>query len=89
MFKHWMEIFHHHDNDYLDWLFYENVFPLRESTFVMSNNGKDSHLRNHLEVHSLSFDQVFLTTQKLFESSVAGLLIFFLLNCFMVYFIYL
>ena len=39
---------------------------------------KDSHLRNHLEVHSPSFDQVFLLIQlKTFLSSVDGLLIFF------------
>ena len=36
-----MEIVHHHDNGYLDWLFYEFfVFSLRESTFIMSNSGK-------------------------------------------------
>ena len=38
MFKHWMEIGHNHDNGYLDWLFHQNVFPLRESN-SMSNNG--------------------------------------------------
>ena len=50
MFKHWMEIVYHHDNGYLDWLFYENVFPPRGSTFIMSNNGKgftlDESFRN-------------------------------------------
>ena len=40
MFKHWMEIVHHRDNGYLDWLFYENIFPRRESTSIMSGNGK-------------------------------------------------
>ena len=40
MFKHWMEIVHHRDNGYLHWLFYENVFPRRESTSMMSGNGK-------------------------------------------------
>ena len=59
MFNHWMEIAHNHDNRYLDWLFQQNVFPLRESTSIMSGNGKaGSHLRNYLEVHSLSSDQV-------------------------------
>ena len=40
MFKHWMEIVHNHDNLYLDWLFHQNAFPLRESTSVMSGNRK-------------------------------------------------
>ena len=40
MFKHWIEILHDHDNSYLDWLFNQNVFPLRESTSIMSGNGK-------------------------------------------------
>ena len=26
-----LEIVHNHDNGYLDWLFHQNVFPLRES----------------------------------------------------------
>ena len=38
MFKHWMEIVHNYDNDHLDWLFYQKVFPLRESN-SMSGNG--------------------------------------------------
>ena len=29
---------HNHDNG--DWLFYWNVFPQRESTSIMSGNGK-------------------------------------------------
>ena len=43
MFKHLLEIVHNHDNGYwlfLDWLFHQNVFPLRESTSIMSSNGK-------------------------------------------------
>ena len=40
MFKHWTEIVHNTDNGYLDWLFHQNVFPLRESTSIMSGNGK-------------------------------------------------
>ena len=40
MLKHYMEIVHNHDNGYLDWLFHQNVFPLRESTFIMSGNRK-------------------------------------------------
>ena len=35
-----MEIVHNHDNDLLDWLFQQNIFPLRESTSIMSGNGK-------------------------------------------------
>ena len=39
---------------------------------------KDSHLRNNLGAHSLSFDKVFLSIQlELFQSSVDGLLNFF------------
>ena len=30
----------YHDNDNLDWLFHKNIFPLRESTSIMSGNGK-------------------------------------------------
>ena len=40
MFKHWMEIAHDHDNGNLDWLFHQNVFPLRKSNSIMSGNGK-------------------------------------------------
>ena len=40
MFKHCMEIVHNHDNGYLDWLFYQNAFLLRESNSIMSGNGK-------------------------------------------------
>ena len=49
MFNHWMEIVHNHDNGYLDWLFHQNVFLLRESTSIMAGNGKGSPLRNYLE----------------------------------------
>ena len=38
MFKHWMEIVHNYGNGYLDWLFYQKVFYLRESN-SMSGNG--------------------------------------------------
>ena len=40
MFKHRMEIVHNYGTGYGDWLFYQNVFPLRESTFIMSFDGK-------------------------------------------------
>ena len=40
MFKYWIEIVHNHGNCYLDWLFNQSVFPLRESTSLMSDNGK-------------------------------------------------
>ena len=40
MFKHWVVIMHDHDNGYPDWLLHQNVFPLRESTSIMSGNGK-------------------------------------------------
>ena len=45
MFKHSIEIVHNHDNDYLDWLFHQNGFPLRESTPIMSTNGKGFTLK--------------------------------------------
>ena len=82
-----MEIAHNLDNRYLDWLFQQNGFPLRESTFIMSGNGKaGSHLRNYLEVHSLSSDQVFLSKVQWMDFQM----FFFLLsNCSIVYFIYL
>ena len=61
MFKRRMEIVHNHCNGYRDWLFYENVFPQRESTSIMSlSMPNDSHFRDYLEVYSLSSDQVFL-----------------------------
>ena len=37
MFKHPR---HNHGNGYRDWLFYQNVFLSRESTSIMSLNGK-------------------------------------------------
>ena len=40
MFKHRMEIVHNHGNDYRDWLFYQSVFSQRESTSIISFNGK-------------------------------------------------
>ena len=40
MFKHRMEIVHNHGNGCRDWLFYQNVFPWRGSTSIMSVNGK-------------------------------------------------
>ena len=55
-----------------------NVFPLRESASIMFGNGKGFKLEElHLEVHSLSSEQVFLSIQlKLFQSLVDGLLNF-------------
>ena len=81
---------HNHDNGYFDWLFHQNVFPLRESS-SMSGNGKDSHLRNYLEVHSLSSDQVFLSIPLRTFSKFSGWTFnfFLLLNCSIFYFIYL
>ena len=40
MFKHRIEIVHNHGNGYRDWLFHQNVFALRESTSIISGNGK-------------------------------------------------
>ena len=65
MFKHWMEIVDNYDNGHLDWLFNQNVFLLSESASIMSGNiAKDSNLRNYLEDHSLSSEQVFLSIQS-------------------------
>ena len=68
MFKQWMEIVHNHDNGFLDWLFHWNVFPLRD----IWQWQKDLHLRNYLEVHSLSSDQVFLSIQLKTFSKFSG-----------------
>ena len=93
MFKHWIEIVHNHDNGYLDWLFHQNVFPLRESNnSIMSGNGKGfiSHLRSYLEVHSLSSNQVLLSIQiKTFSKSNLLTFNFFSFELYLVYFIYL
>ena len=40
-----MEIVHNHDNDYLDWLFHQNVFLVRESTSIISSNDKGFTLK--------------------------------------------
>ena len=40
MFKHRMEIVYNYGNGHHDWLFYQNVFPWRESTSIMSFSGK-------------------------------------------------
>ena len=81
-----MEIAHKLDNRYFDWLFQQNVFPRRESTSMSGNGKAGSHLRNYLEVHSLSSDQVFLSKVQWMDFQM----FFFLLsNCSIVYFIYL
>ena len=61
MFKYWLELVHNHENGYLDWLFHWNIFSLKESTSIMSDSGKGSHLKNYLKVHSMNSDQVFLS----------------------------
>ena len=100
MFKHSMEIVHNHDNDHLDWLFHQNIFPLRESTSIfplrestsiMSGNGKGFTVEEFLEVHSLSSDQVFLSIPLKTFSKFSGwtfkCFFFLLFNCSIVYFI--
>ena len=49
MLTHWMEIVHNHDNGCRDWLFHYNVFPQRESTSIMSVNGKGFTLKGQLQ----------------------------------------
>ena len=44
MCKHWMEIVPNHENGYLDSLFHQNVFPLRQSNSIMCGNGIGSTL---------------------------------------------
>ena len=55
----------------INWFALLEHFPLRESTSIMSGIGKGSHLMNYLEVHSLSSDQVFVSTP--FQRLVDGL----------------
>ena len=40
-----MEIVHNHDNEYLDWLFHWNFFPVRELTSIMSGSGRGFTLK--------------------------------------------
>ena len=82
MFKHRMEIVYNHDNDHLDWLFHYDIFPLRESTSIMSGNAKGSHLTNYLEVHSLNSDQVPFSIPLKAFSEFSGLSFVFL--CFLI-----
>ena len=91
MLKQLMDIVHNNGNGYLDWLFHQNVFPLRKSNSIMSDNGKDSHLRSYLEVPSLSSGQVFGSIQLKTFSKFSGWTFncFLLLNSIIVYFVYL
>ena len=71
-----MGIVHNHDNDHLDWLFHQNIFPLRESTSIMSGNGKRFTLE---ELFRSPFTKLrpsfpFNSIKKLFQSLVDGLL---------------
>ena len=67
------------------------LFPLRESTAIMSGNVKGFTLEESFQgVHSLSSKFSFQFSEKLFQSSVDELLKhFLLLNYIIVYFIYL
>ena len=59
MFKHRMEIVHNHDNGYGDC--FTGTFFLTEIQYPKRlSMAKDWHLRDYLEVCSLSSDQVFL-----------------------------
>ena len=49
---------HNHVNGYLDWLFHENVFPLRESVSIMSGNGKGFTLK---ELYRSQFTDLWLS----------------------------
>ena len=67
-----MEIVDNHDHDHLDWLFHWNIFPLRESTSIMSGSGKGFKVEEYLEVHSLSPDQVFFSIPSKTFSKFSG-----------------
>ena len=76
-----MEIVHNHDNDHLDWLFHWSIFPLRESTSIMSGNGKEFTLEELFRSPFTEFSYQF--HQKRFQSLVDGLLnVFFF--CFLI-----
>ena len=63
MFTHWMEILHNLDNGYLDWLFHQNVLPLRESTSILSGNCKGFTLEELF--NSIKVEVVCLIIHKL------------------------
>ena len=91
MFKHRIGIVHNHDNDHLDWLFHCNIFPLRESTSIMSGNGRGFTLE---ELFRSSFTELWpsflFNSIKLFlEFSGLSFVFSLLFNCSIVYFIYL
>ena len=48
---------HNHDNDYLDWLLQQNLFALRESTSIISGNGKGFTLRNYIKDMKLTIQE--------------------------------
>ena len=82
MFKHRMEVVHNHDNDHLDWLFHHNIFPLRESTSIMSGNGKGLTLEKLFRSPFTSSDQVFFSIPLKTFSKFSGLPFVFL--CFLI-----
>ena len=72
MFNHWIEIVHIHGNGCLDWMFNQNAFPLRESTSIISGNGKGFTLE---EVFKSPFTELcssflFNSINFFFQSSV-------------------
>ena len=58
MFRQRMEIVHNHGNGYRDWLFCQNVFPLRESGSIMSFNGKGFRIEGSFRVCRVSQKKV-------------------------------
>ena len=53
-----MEIVHNHDNGHLDWLFHWNIFPLRESTSIMSGSGKEFTLEELFRSPFIPFNSI-------------------------------
>ena len=56
MFKHLMEILQNHHMTILNGCFTRTFFSLRESTSIMSGNGKGFTIEEIFKIHSLSSD---------------------------------
>ena len=71
-----VQALHNHDNDHLDWFFQQNIFPLRDSTFIMSGNGKGFTLEELFRSPFTEFlpSFPFSSIENFFQSLVDGLL---------------
>ena len=59
MFKHHREIVHNHGNDYLDWLFYQNLF-LRPGFHYTTNATTTTQKQSDYKVEQSSFTLIAL-----------------------------